>query len=133
MAVIYAATQHWLIGNLFAISIAINSVAFLTVDSFFTGFLLLLGMLAYDVFWLFGTDIMQQVSDALESAPTSIVWPRNINTYLFDKLLKADQYFTMFGLGDIIVPGEFFLLFFSLGFNTYLFVRYLYCLLSSIR
>ncbi|KAI9261276.1 signal peptide peptidase-domain-containing protein [Helicostylum pulchrum] len=107
MAVIYAATQHWLIGNLFAISIAINSVAFLAVDSFFTGFLLLLGMLAYDVFWLFGTDIMQKVSDALESAPTSIVWPRNINTYLFDKLLKADQYFTMFGLGDIIVPGIF--------------------------
>lgn len=108
MAVIYAATKHWLIGNLFAISIAINAISFLTVDSFFTGFLLLLGMLAYDAFWLFGTDIMQNVSNALSRSPTSVVWPRNINTYLFSKLVKSDQYFTMFGLGDIIVPGNFF-------------------------
>lgn len=63
-------------------------------------------MLAFDVFWLFGTDIMENISKALTSAPTSIVWPRNINTHLFNKLLKTDQYFTMFGLGDIIVPGN---------------------------
>lgn len=109
LAVTYALTQHWIIGNLFAICVAINAIGAFTVDSFGTGFLLLLGMLAYDVFWLFGTNVMLNVSNLLAHAPTSIMWPRNINTYVFHKLLKSDQYFTMFGLGDIIVPGKIFL------------------------
>lgn len=63
-------------------------------------------MLSYDLFWLFGTNIMLSISNALSHAPVTIVWPRNINTYVFDKLLMSDQYFTSFGLGDIIVPGK---------------------------
>lgn len=103
----YTVNQHWVIGDIFAISLAISCIATLTVDSFVTGFFLLSGMLAYDVFWLFGTDIMLRISNALSYAPSNIVWPRNINTYVFDKLLKSSQYFTSFGLGDIIVPGIF--------------------------
>jgi minor histocompatibility antigen H13 len=106
LAVTYALTQHWIIGNLFAVCLAIDAIGLFTVDSFSTGFLLLLGMLAYDVFWLFDTDIMLSISNLLEHAPTSIIWPRNINTYVFHKLIKSNQYFTMFGLGDIIVPGK---------------------------
>lgn len=106
LVVAYTLTQHWIIGDVFAISLAISCIATLTVDSFVTGFFLLSGMLAYDVFWLFGTDIMLRISNALSYAPSNIVWPRNINTYVFEKLLKSDQYFTSFGLGDIIVPGK---------------------------
>ncbi|KAI7888960.1 signal peptide peptidase-domain-containing protein [Mucor mucedo] len=105
LAFTYAVSKCWVIGNLFAISLATSAIALLSVDSFFTGFLLLLGMLAFDVFWLFGTDILENISEALTNTPTSVVWPRNINTYLFNKVMKTDHYFTMFGLGDIIVPG----------------------------
>ena len=63
-------------------------------------------MLIYDVFWLFGADIISFTAGALSYAPTTIVWPRNINTYIFERLLKSNQYFTSVGLGDIIVPGR---------------------------
>jgi minor histocompatibility antigen H13 len=105
LSITYALTQHWIIGDLFAMSIAIHAIRFLTVDSFGTGFLLLNSMLAYDLFWVFGTDTMVHISKALKDAPTSVTWPRNINTYVFNKLLRKDQFFTMFGLGEIIVPG----------------------------
>lgn len=106
LAVTYAWTQHWVIGNLYAICIAIQAIRCLTLDSFGTGYLLLLGMLAYDMFWVFGTDTMEYLSKVLVYAPTSVVWPRNINTYVHNTLLKSDLYFTMFGLGEIIVPGN---------------------------
>lgn len=105
LSVAYALTQHWIIGDLFAMSIAIHAIRFLTVDSFRTGYLFLICMLAYDLFWVFGTDTMVDISKALKNAPTSVTWPRNINTYVFNKLLRKDQFFTMFGLGEIIVPG----------------------------
>lgn len=105
LAVTYALTQHWVIGDLFAICLAIQAIRCLTLDSFGTGYLLLLGMLAYDMFWVFGTNTMEYLSKVLVYAPTSVVWPRNINTYVHNTLLKKDHYFTMFGLGEIIVPG----------------------------
>jgi len=106
LAVTYAWTQHWVISNLYAICIAIQAIRCLTLDSFGTGYLLLLGMLAYDMFWVFGTDTMEYLSKVLVYAPTSVEWPRNINTYVHNTLLKSDHYFTMFGLGEIIVPGN---------------------------
>ncbi|KAI9475948.1 MAG: peptidase A22B, signal peptide peptidase, partial [Benjaminiella poitrasii] len=107
LSVTYALTQHWIIGNLFAMSIAIQAIRILTLNSFGTGYLLLLSMLAYDVFWVFGTDVMLHLSKVIVNSPTSVVWPRNINTYVFNKLLRKDQFFTMFGLGEIIIPGIF--------------------------
>jgi minor histocompatibility antigen H13 len=106
LSVAYALTQHWIVGDLFAMGIAIHAIRFLTVDTFSTGFLLLSSMLAYDLFWVFGTNTMVHISKALKDAPTSVTWPRNINTYVFNKLLRKDQFFTMFGLGEIIVPGK---------------------------
>ncbi|KAI7905654.1 signal peptide peptidase-domain-containing protein [Cokeromyces recurvatus] len=107
LSVTYALNQHWIIGNIFAISIAIQIIRTLTLNSFGTGYLLLLSMLAYDVFWVFGTDTMLHLSKVIVNSPTSVVWPRNINTYVFNKLLRKDQFFTMFGLGEIIIPGIF--------------------------
>ncbi|KAI8382913.1 signal peptide peptidase-domain-containing protein [Blakeslea trispora] len=64
-------------------------------------------MLAYDLFWVFGTDAMVEISKALKDAPTSVVWPKIVHSELLEKLIRKDQFFTMFGLGEIIIPGIF--------------------------
>jgi minor histocompatibility antigen H13 len=104
LAVTFGITKHWTVSNIFAICIAINAIKFIKIDSFKTGFVLLMGMLIYDLIWIFGTDMMLTISKALADSPTRIVWPRNVQTYFMDSLLK-DHYFTLFGLGDIIIPG----------------------------
>jgi minor histocompatibility antigen H13 len=104
LAVTFGITKHWTVSNIFAICIAINAIKFVKIDSFKTGFVLLMGMLIYDLVWIFGTDMMLTISKALADSPTRIVWPRNVHTYFMDSLLK-DHYFTLFGLGDIIIPG----------------------------
>ncbi|KAI8981644.1 signal peptide peptidase-domain-containing protein [Mycotypha africana] len=107
LAAVYSYSQHWILRNVFAMCVAVYAIRSFTLESFATGYSLLIGMLVYDFYWIFVTDALFQLSNALRDAPTSIVWPRNINMYIFDTLLKKDLYFTMFGLGEIIVPGIF--------------------------
>ncbi|KAI8331270.1 peptidase A22B, signal peptide peptidase, partial [Choanephora cucurbitarum] len=107
LAVAYALTHNWILGNVFAISLSIQAIRTFTLDSFGTGFFLLIGMLAYDLFWVFGTDAMVEISKSLKDAPTSVVWPKIVRSELLEKLIKKDHFFTMFGLGEIIIPGIF--------------------------
>ncbi|OBZ87185.1 Minor histocompatibility antigen H13 [Choanephora cucurbitarum] len=104
LAIAYALTHNWILGNVFAISLSIQAIRTFTLDSFGTGFFLLIGMLAYDLFWVFGTDAMVEISKSLKDAPTSVVWPKIVRSELLEKLIKKDHFFTMFGLGEIIVP-----------------------------
>ncbi|KAI8090993.1 signal peptide peptidase-domain-containing protein [Gilbertella persicaria] len=107
LAVTFAWTHHWVIGNLFAMSLSIKAIRSFTLDSFSTGFFLLTGMLAYDLFWVFGTDAMLEISKALKDTPISVVWPKTVHPQLLSKLIKKDHFFSMFGIAEIIVPGIF--------------------------
>ncbi|CAK9815251.1 Minor histocompatibility antigen H13 [Anthophora plagiata] len=97
----YLLEKHWIANNLFGIAFAINGVELLHVNNVITGCILLCGLLFYDAFWVFGTDVMITVAKSFE-VPIKLVFPQDI----LEKGLTASN-FAMLGLGDIVLPGIF--------------------------
>lgn len=99
-AVIYAyiTTKHWLLNNLLGLSFSVQGVALFNLGSYWNGCILLGGLFIYDIFWVFGTDVMVTVAKSFD-APIKLLFPRDI---------FAEKYaFSMLGLGDIVIPGVF--------------------------
>jgi len=125
----YLIYKHWVANNLFGMAFAINGVELLHLNSVLTGCILLGGLFVYDVFWVFGTNVMVTVAKSFE-APIKLVFPQDI----LEKGLAADN-FAMLGLGDIVLPGIFIALllrfdvhlsrnsrtYFNTGFAAYIF------------
>lgn len=101
----YIITKNWIASNIFGFSFSVNAIQLLSIDSFKTGIILLSGLFLYDIFWVFGTEVMVTVAKGFD-APIKVVWPRDIISYLFDSSVK-EHGFTMLGLGDIVIPGIF--------------------------
>ncbi|CAG2114993.1 unnamed protein product [Medioppia subpectinata] len=59
------------------------------------------GLFVYDVFWVFGTDVMVTVAKSFE-APIKLVFPQD-----FLESGVNGTHFAMLGLGDIVIPGIF--------------------------
>ncbi|XP_011308264.1 minor histocompatibility antigen H13 [Fopius arisanus] len=97
----YLLQKHWVANNLFGIAFAINAVELLHLNNIVTGCILLGGLFVYDIFWVFGTNVMVTVAKSFE-APIKVVFPQD----LLEQGLKAEK-FAMLGLGDIVVPGIF--------------------------
>ncbi|XP_064779050.1 minor histocompatibility antigen H13-like isoform X2 [Oncorhynchus masou masou] len=97
----YILKKHWVANNLFGLAFALNGVELLHLNNVSTGCILLGGLFVYDVFWVFGTNVMVTVAKSFE-APIKLVFPQD----LFEKGLGANQ-FAMLGLGDIVIPGIF--------------------------
>lgn len=97
----YLIKKHWIANNLFGLAFAVNGVEFLSLNSISTGCILLGGLFVYDVFWVFGTNVMVSVAKSFE-APIKLVFPQD----LLEKGLGASN-FAMLGLGDIVIPGIF--------------------------
>ena len=58
--------------------------------------MMLSGLFVYDIFWVFGTDVMVTVAKSVD-APIKLLLPK-----LWEDGVPE---FSMLGLGDIIVPG----------------------------
>ncbi|EPQ28174.1 uncharacterized protein PFL1_04501 [Pseudozyma flocculosa PF-1] len=106
---VYMVTKNWIISNLLALSLALNAISLMSLDSFRTGAIMLGGLFLYDIFWVFGTPVMVTVARNFD-APIKIVWPKNILDAL--AALRAGGevprlQMTMLGLGDIVIPGVF--------------------------
>ncbi|KAF9127437.1 hypothetical protein BGW39_005892 [Mortierella sp. 14UC] len=98
----YVATKNWIASNIFGICFALNAIQLLALDSFKTGMILLSGLFLYDIFWVFGTEVMVSVAKNFD-APVKVIFPR-----LFFGLPAGQAYqFAMLGLGDIVIPGVF--------------------------
>ncbi|KAF9438882.1 hypothetical protein BGZ76_003568 [Entomortierella beljakovae] len=98
----YVATKNWIASNIFGICFALNAIQLLSLDSFKTGMILLSGLFLYDIFWVFGTEVMVSVAKNFD-APVKVIFPR-----LFFGLPADQAYqFAMLGLGDIVIPGVF--------------------------
>ncbi|GBP50503.1 Minor histocompatibility antigen H13 [Eumeta japonica] len=97
----YLLKKHWIANNLFGIAFAINGVELLHLNNVVTGCILLCGLFLYDIFWVFGTNVMVTVAKSFE-APIKLVFPQDI---LVNGLSASN--FAMLGLGDIVVPGIF--------------------------
>uniref|UniRef100_A0A3B4X773 Histocompatibility (minor) 13 n=1 Tax=Seriola lalandi dorsalis TaxID=1841481 RepID=A0A3B4X773_SERLL len=97
----FVTSQHWIANNLFGLAFALNGVELLHLNNVSTGCILLGGLFVYDVFWVFGTNVMVTVAKSFE-APIKLVFPQD----LLEKGLGASN-FAMLGLGDIVIPGIF--------------------------
>lgn len=97
----YLVKKHWIANNLFGLAFAVNGVELLSLNKVSTGCILLGGLFIYDIFWVFGTNVMVTVAKSFE-APIKLVFPQD----LLEKGLAANN-FAMLGLGDIVIPGIF--------------------------
>merc|ERR1712025_678422 len=98
----YIMKKHWLANDLLGMAFAINGVELLHLNNVVTGCILLGGLFFYDIFWVFGTDVMVTVAKSFE-APIKLVFPQDL---LESGPLNASN-FAMLGLGDIVIPGIF--------------------------
>ncbi len=94
--VAYFLTKHWLLNNLFGVAFSICGIESLVLPNFQIGFILLWGLFFYDIFWVYGTDVMVTVAKSVE-APIKLLFPVN--------LAAENPAFSMLGLGDIVIPG----------------------------
>jgi minor histocompatibility antigen H13 len=88
----YVWSKHWVASNLFGLAFATSAISMIQLDTFATGMILLAGLFIYDVFWVFGTDVMVSVAKSFD-IPVKLLFPR------------GDSGFSMLGLGDIVIPG----------------------------
>jgi minor histocompatibility antigen H13 len=92
----YVLTKNWIASNVYGEAFATSAIQLMDLDDFKTGMLLLSGLFFYDIFWVFGTEVMVSVAKNFD-APVKILFPKD----LFAEKLS----FTMLGLGDIVIPG----------------------------
>lgn len=97
----YFYKKHWIANNLLGLAFAVNGVELLHLNSVLTGCILLCGLFLYDIFWVFGTDVMVTVAKSFD-APIKLVFPQD----LLENGLGATN-MAMLGLGDIVIPGIF--------------------------
>lgn len=105
----YVITKNWIASNLFGEAFASSGIQFLDLDDFKTGMILLAGLFVYDIFWVFGTEVMVTVAKNFD-APIKLLFPKDLTAEKFQ--------FAMLGLGDIVIPGIFVAL--CLRFDYYL-------------
>ncbi|XP_055594026.1 minor histocompatibility antigen H13 [Uranotaenia lowii] len=97
----YLLQKHWIANNLLGLAFAVNGVELLHLNNIVTGCILLGGLFFYDIFWVFGTNVMVTVAKSFE-APIKLVFPQDLIT----NGLNASN-FAVLGLGDIVIPGIF--------------------------
>lgn len=85
--------KNWIINNLLGVCIAITGMSTLKLSTFKSGLIMLAGLFFYDIFFVFGTDIMLTVATSIDG-PIKLVVPKN-------EFGKG----ALLGLGDIVVPG----------------------------
>ena len=101
LAAWYALKKHWIANNIIGLAFATNGVELLHLSSVGTGCILLIGLFFYDVFWVFGTNVMVTVAKSFD-APIKVLFPQDL---LVRGILAKN--FSMLGLGDIVIPGIF--------------------------
>lgn len=93
-------TKHWVLNNGFGIAFCIQGLERISLGSYKVGAILLTGLFFYDIFWVFGTEVMVTVAKSFD-APIKLLFPR-----VFATATTKIQH-SMLGLGDIVIPGIF--------------------------
>lgn len=97
----YILKKHWIANNLFGFAFAIKAIEYINLNNIVTGCILLCGLFVYDIFWVFGTDVMVTVAKSFD-APIKLIFPQDF----LENGVYGSQ-FAMLGLGDIVIPGIF--------------------------
>eukprot|EP00003_Mantamonas_plastica_P008422 TRINITY_DN1737_c0_g1_i3.p1 TRINITY_DN1737_c0_g1~~TRINITY_DN1737_c0_g1_i3.p1 ORF type:complete len:208 (+),score=83.57 TRINITY_DN1737_c0_g1_i3:217-840(+) len=93
-------TKDWMANNLIGVAFSVQGIQFLDLGSYQVSAMLLVGLFFYDIFWVFGTDVMVTVATKFD-APIKLVFPKNM------LIAGAEWKHTLLGLGDIVIPGMF--------------------------
>lgn len=101
MGLWYLVKKHWIANNVFGLAFSLSGVEILHLNSFPIGCILLGGLFVYDIFWVFGTDVMVTVAKSFDG-PIKLVFPMD---FLEHGIYGKN--FAMLGLGDIVIPGIF--------------------------
>lgn len=99
-SIYYFKTKNFLMNNLLGISFCVQSIERISLGSYKIGAIALIGLFFYDIFWVFGTDVMVTVAKSFDG-PIKLLFPRAFAT----EDTKAE--FSLLGLGDIVIPGLF--------------------------
>ena len=70
----YFMTKHWALNNIFGVLFSIVALKSISLSSTKTGLLLLWALFFYDIFWVYGTDVMVTVAKNLD-LPIKLVFP----------------------------------------------------------
>ena len=71
---IYSITKFWIVNNIMAFFLCINAIQSLFIGNFKNGFLLLTLLFFYDIFFVFGTDVMLTVAKGIDG-PIKLMFP----------------------------------------------------------
>ena len=63
----YIMTKHWIANNIFGLAFSVSGISMLSVNSFSIGAILLAGLFIYDIFWVFGTEVMVTVAKSFDA------------------------------------------------------------------
>ena len=109
----YFITKNWTLNNIFGMCFSIFGISNILLGQFKVGFILLGLLFFYDIFWVFGTDVMVTVAKSLDG-PIKLMFPKveGYGTSITD--------FSIIGLGDIVIPGVFVALMIRYDFIKYM-------------
>jgi len=102
-SVYYFQTRYWAANNILGISFCLQGIERFSLGSYKIGAILLIGLFFYDIFWVFGTDVMVTVAKSLDG-PIKILFPRSLS---IDEVTGKHNDLSLLGLGDIVIPGFF--------------------------
>lgn len=91
----------YLFSNMIAVGICTRVLALVRPSSFVVAAGLLTGLFFYDIFWVFGSEVMFSVATQIDS-PGKLLFPRAAIEAGVDKYPYA-----ILGLGDVCIPGLF--------------------------
>ena len=94
--------QKFIISNILAWALGMTSLASISLGSYQTGAILLAGLFCYDIFWVFGTDFMMTVATSVK-APVKFLYTAPPP---LDGIPRVYP-FSVLGLGDVVIPGLF--------------------------
>lgn len=93
-------SRNWILNNILGFSIVVMGISRTKIPSFKIATLFLTLFFFYDIYFVFGTDVMLSVATKVE-IPAKLVVP-NIVSKEENKILTS-----MLGLGDLALPGAF--------------------------
>lgn len=103
---LYWFMDNWIVCDVLAWTMSIYMVDMIRIPSLKIGTGLMAAFFAYDVYFVFFSDIMLTVAKTL-NIPAKLLFPRTRETFALSNSSVGDGNFAMLGLGDIILPGCF--------------------------
>jgi len=93
LAYIYWRDNHWIMNNVLGIGFCIEAIKWVHPGSWKIVALLLCALFFYDIFWVFGTEVMVTVAKKLDG-PIKLLFPK----------VNGERN-SLLGLGDIVLPA----------------------------